>query len=211
VFDGVLRSKQTRCAVDHNGGTCVFELVKSPVRACPLALLYSILALNSTAALGTAPRNRSERVFQSGISINDFSEFPRHFLSPDDTAGAKRISRHLCGQTVPGRSAKLFSIIRLRTFPKIFTKSLNEVIRLTIALPRQTLVFPRFKLGFMTSKYVIFKLRSDGSFMWIEAVEYILATKQRLEMFAAKEPGDYHLWDSSTHKFVNPFTKSASF
>ena len=45
--------------------------------------------------------------------------------------------------------------------------------------------------------------------MWIEAVEYILAAKRRLEMVAAKEPGDYHLWDSSTHKFVNPFTKSA--
>jgi hypothetical protein len=39
-------------------------------------------------------------------------------------------------------------------------------------------VFPRFRLGFMISKYVIFKLRSDGSFMWIEAVEYILAAKQ---------------------------------
>src|SRR4029077_15715807 len=111
-------------------------------------------------------------------------------------------------QTVPGRSATL-STIRLRTLPKIFTKSLNEIIRLIIALPRQTLVVPRFTLGFMISKYVIFKLRSDGSFMWIEAVEYILAAKHRLEMVAAKEPGDYHLWDSSTHKFVNPFTKSA--
>lgn len=66
-------------------------------------------------------------------------------------------------------------------------------MRLTIVLPRQTLVFPRFKLGTMISKYVIFKLRSDGSFMWIEAVEYILAAKHRLEMFAAKEPGDYLL------------------
>ena len=66
-------------------------------------------------------------------------------------------------------------------------------MRLTIALPRQTLVFPIFELGFMISKYVMFNLRSDGSFMWIEAVKYILAAKQRLEMFAAKEPGDYHL------------------
>jgi len=65
-------------------------------------------------------------------------------------------------------------------------------------------------LGFVTAKYVIFKLRSDGSFMWIEAVEDILAAKQRLEMLAAKEPGDYHLWDSSFHKFVNPSAKSAS-
>jgi hypothetical protein len=41
----------------------------------------------------------------------------------------------------------------------------------------------------MTSKYVIFKLRSDGSFLWIEAVEDILAAKQRLEILAVNEPG----------------------
>jgi len=62
----------------------------------------------------------------------------------------------------------------------------------------------------MTSKYVIFKLRSDGSFEWIEAVEDVLAAKQRLEILFAKEPGDYHLWDSSLHKFVSPSARSAS-
>jgi hypothetical protein len=62
----------------------------------------------------------------------------------------------------------------------------------------------------MNSKYVIFKLRSDGSFLWIEAVEDILAAKQRLEILAVNEPGHYHLWDTSLHTFVNAFTKSAS-
>jgi hypothetical protein len=62
----------------------------------------------------------------------------------------------------------------------------------------------------MTSTYVIFKLRSDGSFVWIEAAQDIAAAKQRLEILSVKEPGDYHLWDSSTRKFVNPFVKSAS-
>jgi len=62
----------------------------------------------------------------------------------------------------------------------------------------------------MIAKYDIFKLRSDGSFVRVEAVEDILAAKQRLDILSVKEPGDYHLWDSSTHKFVNPLAKYAS-
>lgn len=62
----------------------------------------------------------------------------------------------------------------------------------------------------MIAKYDIFKQRSDGSFVRVEAVEDIVAAKQRLEMLAAKEPGNYHLWDSSFHKFISPFAKSAS-
>ena len=62
----------------------------------------------------------------------------------------------------------------------------------------------------MIAKYDILKERSDGSFMWIEAVEDVLAAKERLQMLAAKEPGDYHLWDSSFHKFISPFANSAS-
>lgn len=62
----------------------------------------------------------------------------------------------------------------------------------------------------MIAKYDIFKLRSDGSFVRVEAVEDIQAAKQRLDILSVKEPGDYHLWDSSNHKFVNPFAKSAS-
>jgi hypothetical protein len=65
-------------------------------------------------------------------------------------------------------------------------------------------------LGFVTAKYVIFELRSDGSFLWIEAAQDIAAAKQRLEILSVKEPGDYHLWDSSFHKFINPFAKPAS-
>jgi hypothetical protein len=62
----------------------------------------------------------------------------------------------------------------------------------------------------MIAEYDIFKQRSDGSFVRVEAVEDIVAAKQHLEMLAAREPGDYHLWDSSFHKFINPFAKSAS-
>ena len=46
--------------------------------------------------------------------------------------------------------------------------------------------------------------------MWIEAVEDILAAKQHLEVLPVEERGDYHLWDSSLRKFVNPFAKPAS-
>jgi hypothetical protein len=46
----------------------------------------------------------------------------------------------------------------------------------------------------MIAKYDIFKLRSDGSFVRVEAVEDILAAKQRLDIVSAKNPGDYHLW-----------------
>jgi len=62
----------------------------------------------------------------------------------------------------------------------------------------------------MIAKYDIFKLRSDGSFVRVEAVEDILAAKQRLDVLSAENPGDYHLWDSSTLKFVNPIKESAS-
>jgi hypothetical protein len=62
----------------------------------------------------------------------------------------------------------------------------------------------------MSAKYVIFKLRSDGSFAWIEAVEDMLAAEQRLNILSGEKPCDYHLWDSSMHKFVNPLAKSAS-
>ena len=46
--------------------------------------------------------------------------------------------------------------------------------------------------------------------MWVGAVEDILAAKQRLDILSVKEPGEYHLWDSSSHKFVNAFAKPAS-
>jgi hypothetical protein len=45
----------------------------------------------------------------------------------------------------------------------------------------------------MSAKYVIFKLRSDGSFAWIEAVEDMLAAEQRLKILSGAKPGNYHL------------------
>ena len=62
----------------------------------------------------------------------------------------------------------------------------------------------------MTSKYDIFRERSDGAFVWVEAVEDVAAAKQRLAVLTVERPGNYHLWDPITHKFVNPFAKSAS-
>jgi hypothetical protein len=44
--------------------------------------------------------------------------------------------------------------------------------------------------------------------MWIEAVEDILAAKQRLEVLPVEERRNYHLWNSSLHKFVNPFAEA---
>ena len=62
----------------------------------------------------------------------------------------------------------------------------------------------------MSSKYDIFTEHSDGSFVWIEAVEDVAAAKQRLETLAVNHPAIYRIWDSVARKFVNPFAKSAS-
>jgi hypothetical protein len=62
----------------------------------------------------------------------------------------------------------------------------------------------------MNTKYAIFREHSNGSFLWVEAVEDVAAAKQRLEILAANQPGIYRLWDSVARKFVNPFAKSAS-
>jgi hypothetical protein len=56
----------------------------------------------------------------------------------------------------------------------------------------------------MTSKYVIFKHRSDGSFEWIEAVEDVLTANGRLKLVSAERPGDYHLG------FFNPQVRQPS-
>jgi len=89
-----------------------------------------------------------------------------------------------------------------------------KIISLTVSLHRHIVRASSFPFVVswvvMAVEYVIFKLLSDGSFVRIESVDEILAAKQRLDILSAKAPGDYNLWDSSTHKFVNPFAKSAS-
>ena len=55
----------------------------------------------------------------------------------------------------------------------------------------------------MNSNYEIFKQRSDGSFVRIESVTNIEQAKTDLKKLASGEPGDYRLWDSCAHKFVD--------
>ena len=55
----------------------------------------------------------------------------------------------------------------------------------------------------MNSNYEIFKLRSDGSFVRIEGVTNIDQAKTDLKKLVSAVPGDYRLWDSSAHKFVD--------
>ena len=56
----------------------------------------------------------------------------------------------------------------------------------------------------MNSNYEIFKLRSDGSFARIESVKDIEQAQTDLKKLVSAVPGDYRLWDSSAHKFVDP-------
>jgi hypothetical protein len=56
----------------------------------------------------------------------------------------------------------------------------------------------------MNSNYEIFKQRSDGSFMRIEAVKDIDQARKDLKNLVSTEPGDYRLWDSSGRKFIDP-------
>jgi hypothetical protein len=56
----------------------------------------------------------------------------------------------------------------------------------------------------MNSNYEIFKQRSDGSFVRIESVQNIEQARTDLKKLVSGEPGDYRLWDSSAHKFVDP-------
>jgi hypothetical protein len=56
----------------------------------------------------------------------------------------------------------------------------------------------------MNSNYEIFRQRSDGSFVRIEGVKSIDQAKADLKKLVSGEPGDYRLWDSFAHKFVDP-------
>jgi len=56
----------------------------------------------------------------------------------------------------------------------------------------------------MNSNYEIFKQRSDGSFVRIEGVKSIVQAKMDLKNLVSTVPGNYRLWDSSAHKFIDP-------
>ena len=56
----------------------------------------------------------------------------------------------------------------------------------------------------MNSDYEIFQQRSDGSFVRIEAVKDIDQARKDLKNLVSTVPGDYRLWDSSGHKFIDP-------
>jgi len=56
----------------------------------------------------------------------------------------------------------------------------------------------------MNSNHEIFRQCSDGSFVRIEGVKSIDQAKADLKKLVSGEPGDYRLWDSSAHKFVDP-------
>jgi hypothetical protein len=56
----------------------------------------------------------------------------------------------------------------------------------------------------MKSNYEIFRLRSDGSFVRIESVKNIEQAKTDFKKLVSAVPGDYRLWDTSAHKFVDP-------
>ena len=55
----------------------------------------------------------------------------------------------------------------------------------------------------MNSNYEIFRQHSDGSFVRIESVKNIEQAKTDLKKLVSAVPGDYRLWDSSAHKFVD--------
>ncbi len=51
----------------------------------------------------------------------------------------------------------------------------------------------------MVAKYDIFK-KTDGSVVWVEAVEDIVRVKERLMSLGAD---DYRVWDSTTQQFID--------
>ena len=51
----------------------------------------------------------------------------------------------------------------------------------------------------MVAKYDIFK-KTDGSVVWVEAVEDIVTVKKRLMSLGSD---DYRVWDSTTQQFID--------
>jgi hypothetical protein len=61
----------------------------------------------------------------------------------------------------------------------------------------------------MTAKYDIFKKTQQNGFVWVEAVEDIVAAKKRLISLASVTPTEYRLWDSTEQRFVDPLEETA--
>jgi hypothetical protein len=61
----------------------------------------------------------------------------------------------------------------------------------------------------MTAKYDIFKKTPENEFVWVEAVEDIVAAKKRLISLSSVAPTEYRLWDSAEQKFINPLEDCA--
>ena len=61
----------------------------------------------------------------------------------------------------------------------------------------------------MTAKYDIFKKTLQNDFVWVEAVQDIVAAKKRLISLASIAPTEYRLWDSTQQKFIDPLEDSA--
>ena len=53
----------------------------------------------------------------------------------------------------------------------------------------------------MTAKYDIFK-KTNGSMIWVEAVEDIVAVKKRLISLGGSA-NEYRVWDSTEQRFVD--------
>jgi hypothetical protein len=54
----------------------------------------------------------------------------------------------------------------------------------------------------MVAKYDIFK-KTDGSVLWVEAVEDIVKVKERLISLASQGTDDYRVWDSTRQQFID--------
>jgi hypothetical protein len=54
----------------------------------------------------------------------------------------------------------------------------------------------------MVAKYDIFK-KTDGSVLWVEAVEDIVEVKKRLISLASQGADDYRVWDSTRQQFID--------
>jgi len=53
-----------------------------------------------------------------------------------------------------------------------------------------------------TPPFDILKREQDGSFIWVEATQDLKTAKARLEALAARNPGEYFVFDQKTQQIV---------